>query len=95
MWVGAGAPRPLGGACPKAAGGRPLSAALASCASAQRLDSSLPRSLAAQSNERRGLAGKAEVRQALEFTLDRLGQDPAAGEVWLDYLAFLEVHSWC
>lgn len=88
-------PTPAGRRLPQSCRRRPLSAALASCASAQRLDSSLPRSLAAQSNERRGLAGKAEVRQALEFTLDRLGQDPAAGEVWLDYLAFLEVHSWC
>lgn len=42
-----------------------------------------------QLNEPRGAAGLPEIRQAYEFTLDRLGQDSASGGVWLDYLAFL------
>ncbi|PSC73688.1 Suf-domain-containing [Micractinium conductrix] len=40
-------------------------------------------------NEGRGAEGLPEVRQAYEFTLDRLGQDTACGGVWLDYIAFL------
>lgn len=44
-----------------------------------------------QLNEPRGAEGLPEIRQAYEFTLDRLGQDSACGGVWLDYIAFLQV----
>lgn len=42
-------------------------------------------------NEPRGPAGLPEIRQAYEFTLDRLGQDSACGGIWQDYVAFLQV----
>ncbi|KAL4431075.1 hypothetical protein ABPG75_006331 [Micractinium tetrahymenae] len=40
-------------------------------------------------NEPRGAEGLPEIRQAYEFTLDRLGQDSACGGIWLDYITFL------
>jgi hypothetical protein len=43
-----------------------------------------------QLNEPRGAEGLPEIRQAYEFTLDRLGQDSACGTIWLDYIAFLQ-----
>ena len=43
-----------------------------------------------QLNEPRGAAGLPEIRQAYEFSLDRLGQDSASGGLWQDYLAFLQ-----
>ena len=46
--------------------------------------------LAPQSNAPRGAAGLPEVRRAYEYTLDRLGQDPDAGLLWLDYIALLQ-----
>jgi cleavage stimulation factor subunit 3 len=44
-----------------------------------------------QLNDPRGAQGLPEIRQAYEFTLDRLGQDTACGGIWLDYIAFLQV----
>lgn len=44
-----------------------------------------------QLNEPRGAAGLPEIRQAFEFTLDRLGQDSGCGAIWQDYIAFLQV----
>ncbi|EFN59172.1 hypothetical protein CHLNCDRAFT_138056 [Chlorella variabilis] len=41
-------------------------------------------------NEPRGAEGLPEIRQAYEFTLDRLGQDSACGGIWIDYIAFLQ-----
>ncbi|KAL6767811.1 hypothetical protein ACKKBF_B36705 [Auxenochlorella protothecoides x Auxenochlorella symbiontica] len=41
-------------------------------------------------NEKRGAAGLGEVRQAFEYTLDRLGQDVGSGAIWQDYVAFLQ-----
>ncbi|KAI3433457.1 hypothetical protein D9Q98_003270 [Chlorella vulgaris] len=41
-------------------------------------------------NDPRGAQGLPEIRQAYEFTLDRLGQDTACGGIWLDYIAFLQ-----
>ncbi|PRW58683.1 Suf-domain-containing [Chlorella sorokiniana] len=41
-------------------------------------------------NEPRGAAGLPEIRQAFEFTLDRLGQDSGCGAIWQDYIAFLQ-----
>ena len=45
--------------------------------------------LPTQLNEPRGAAGLPEVRQALEFTLERLGQDSGSGRLWEEYVEFL------
>lgn len=50
-----------------------------------------PFSNSPQVNEKRGAAGLGEVRQAFEYTLDRLGQDVGSGAIWQDYVAFLQV----
>lgn len=42
-------------------------------------------------DERKGAVGLPELRQAYEFTLDRLGQDALAGPVWEEYIDMLEV----
>ena len=42
-------------------------------------------------NKARGPEGLPEIRQAYEYTLDRLGQDLHAGALWSDYIAFLQV----
>ena len=45
-------------------------------------------------DERKGAVGLPELRQAYEFTLDRLGQDALAGPVWEEYIDMLEVGCW-
>ena len=42
-----------------------------------------------QSNKGRGNEGMAEMRQAYEFTLDHIGQDFRAGDLWREYIAFV------
>lgn len=32
-----------------------------------------------------------EIKQAFEFTLDRIGQDINSGSIWLEYITFLVV----
>ena len=38
----------------------------------------------------KGPEGLREVRQAYSYTLDRMGQHAASGQLWLDYLSFLK-----
>ncbi len=44
-----------------------------------------------QINEPRGADGIEEVRKAYEFTLEKIGSDTAAGPLWQEYIAFLQV----
>lgn len=41
-------------------------------------------------NEPKGPDGVDEVRKAYEYTLDKVGQDLAAGSLWADYIHFLQ-----
>ncbi|GMH44710.1 hypothetical protein BSKO_12662 [Bryopsis sp. KO-2023] len=41
-------------------------------------------------NERKGLKGVPEVKQAFEFTLERVGQDINAGAIYQEFLGFLQ-----
>lgn len=41
-------------------------------------------------NDIREGAAAVEVKQAFDFTLDKLGQDYHAGQLWSDYLTFLQ-----
>jgi hypothetical protein len=47
--------------------------------------------MALQLNEPRGAEGLTEIRQAYEFTLERLGQDLHSGSLWQEYITFLQV----
>lgn len=43
-----------------------------------------------QLNASKGPEGLKEVRQAYQYTLDRMGQHAASGQLWQEYLAFLK-----
>lgn len=43
-----------------------------------------------QVNERKGLKGVPEVKQAFEFTLGRIGQDINAGAIYQEFVSFLQ-----
>ena len=42
-----------------------------------------------QLNAAKGPEGLKEVKQAYSYTLERMGQHPGSGPLWLDYLAFV------
>lgn len=43
-----------------------------------------------QTSEGTGNAGLLGVKKAYEFTLDKIGQDLNAGNIWQEYINFLE-----
>lgn len=43
-----------------------------------------------QTNEQRGAEGLGETRKAFEYCLERVGQAPGAGPLWLQYCSLLQ-----